>query len=159
MITTPWYKYPWAWFLLFLPLCAVIGSFTSLYFAVSTDLSLSSDDYYKEGQNINAELARIQLAKDMNLSFELECDNNYILLKQLSGPNIDMPIQLKFIHSTLDYRDRHFLLEKNKEGVYYQEIEPLLKEKFHLLLTAVEQNWKLKRTVTFENVNPSILFQ
>ncbi|MGL4901125.1 MAG: FixH family protein, partial [Shewanella sp.] len=42
----PWYKQFWPWFLIILPLCAVIASFATLKIALTNSDALVAEDYY-----------------------------------------------------------------------------------------------------------------
>ncbi|MCF1439106.1 MAG: FixH family protein, partial [Shewanella sp.] len=49
----PWYKQFWPWFLITLPLCAVIASLATMKIAVDNKDALVAEEYYKEGKAIN----------------------------------------------------------------------------------------------------------
>ena len=63
----PWYRQPWPWFLIALPLTAVIGGLITFYLAASGWDGPVTEDYYKQGLAINAELSRATRARDLGI--------------------------------------------------------------------------------------------
>ena len=100
-----WYKQFWPWFLIILPLCAVIASFTTLKIALTNSDSLVAEDYYKEGKAINMDLSKVKYAKQIGMNFLLEQTNNEILLTQQGGPASQAALKVEFYHPTIADRD------------------------------------------------------
>mgnify|MGYP003639778068 FL=1 len=65
----PWYKQFWPWFLIILPMCAVIASLTTLKIALDNSDSLVAEDYYKQGKAINMDLRKIKYAQQIGMKF------------------------------------------------------------------------------------------
>ncbi|MGD2117256.1 MAG: FixH family protein [Chromatiales bacterium] len=70
----PWYKQFWPWFLISLPMSAVIGSLITINLALTDKDGLVKDDYYKQGLAINVDLARRQFAKDLGIEADINFD-------------------------------------------------------------------------------------
>lgn len=70
----PWYKQFWPWFIISLPLSAVIGGIATLVLALQSPNSMVVDDYYKAGLAINETLARERAAAEQGLSALLRHD-------------------------------------------------------------------------------------
>ena len=54
--TGPWWKFPHVWMIVAGPAIVVVAAFVTLYLAVSRPDPLVSNDYYKEGIEINKAL-------------------------------------------------------------------------------------------------------
>ena len=62
----PWYREPWPWFLILLPMSAVVASMITIWLAVKSADGLVEDDYYKQGIGINKILDRDQAAENLH---------------------------------------------------------------------------------------------
>jgi hypothetical protein len=49
---TPWYREPWPWILMALPLSAVIASFASLFIAISHPDPLVTEHAWEDGKRL-----------------------------------------------------------------------------------------------------------
>ena len=65
---TPWYKEPWAWFIVGIIAVAVCWGVFQLSMAFRNADSVVIDDYYKNGKTINEDLTRDQNAQKMDSS-------------------------------------------------------------------------------------------
>lgn len=65
---TPWYRQGWPWFLISLPALAVVGGIITAIIAIRTNDGTVTDDYYKRGLAINAEVARADAARELGLT-------------------------------------------------------------------------------------------
>ena len=83
----PWYRQFWPWFIIALPLTAVIASITTLIIAAHDPDGLVADDYYKQGLAINQILDRERRAQTLGLSGLLRVDTStQRILLTLDGP-------------------------------------------------------------------------
>ena len=141
--TQPWYKQFWPWFLISLPLSAVIAGITTIFIAMDKPDGLVVDDYYKEGLAINRELAREQLAADLGISTQLQLSDDQLLL-QLTG-KIPLPEKLvvKFIHPTKANSDKSWTLIKNQQNLYSATITPLAGINWHIKIEPEHGTWRL----------------
>lgn len=94
----PWYKYPFVWFAISIPLAAVIAGIGMIWLAVTTDDGLVADDYYKQGLAINKSLEREHLASKLGISADFEYDSalNRVLLSFDKGKLPKYPVDLSF---------------------------------------------------------------
>jgi len=74
MDTLPWYRQPWPWFLIALPVVAVLGCSATLLLALRSSDEVVAADYYRRGLAINVELARRERAAQLGLTLELAAD-------------------------------------------------------------------------------------
>lgn len=94
----PWYRYPFVWFALSIPMAAVIAGIGMIWLAVTTDDGLVADDYYKQGLSINKSLERERMASKLGISADFEYDSelNRVLLSFDKGSLQDYPVDLSF---------------------------------------------------------------
>lgn len=102
----PWYKQFWPWFLIFLPMCAVVGSFVTLGLFTKNSVDLVSENYYQEGKGINVDLTKIHVAKGFKLNASVVSTPEGITFKLDKGKLPLYPaLKVKFTHRTLPDRD------------------------------------------------------
>lgn len=118
---TPWYKQFWPWFLISLPLTAVIGSMITINYAFTDADGLVKDDYYKEGLAINQDKARKHIAEDLGVQAQTIVDINSGVIKTILNDaavgNLDK-LQVKMIHPTRANNDMNIILDKTDTNTY-----------------------------------------
>ncbi len=154
----PWYKQFWPWFLIALPLSAVIGSFTTLYVFTQHSVSLVAQDYYTKGKAINLDLSKVHIANSFSLQAQIVSDSDQVILTLDKGQLANYPALLvTFTHRTL--ADRDFIRSVTPdasgryrmrspapiEGPWFVEVEPITKE------------WLLQGKVNFPSTAPTRL--
>lgn len=149
----PWYRHPWPWFLILLPMTAVVASMITIWLAVTSADGLVADDYYKEGMAINKTLKRDQAALAMGLKAELQLDGEVIRIK-LEGNQTTLPdsLRLRLVHPTQSGRDQALSLQKSGPNDYVLVIKGLPVEtvlpgqRWQVILEAPESDWRLTGT-------------
>ncbi len=116
----PWYRQFWPWFIIALPLTAVIASIATLIIAAHDPDGLVADDYYKQGLAINQTLDRERRAQTLGLSGLLRVDTSTQRISlTLEGP-LDARDQkdmvLRMIHPTRPNLDRTLTLNSDGHG-------------------------------------------
>ena len=101
----PWYKQFWPWFLILLPLCAVVASINLLFTALDNSDSLVAEDYYKEGKAINMDLRKINYAKQIGMQYQAKIDDNMVEITQHGGPAYTAALNIDFYHRTIKESD------------------------------------------------------
>lgn len=71
---SPWYRHGWVWFVIAIPLAAVLGGIVTVFLAVRSSDGVVAADYYKRGLAINEELSRHDRARALGLTLELMAD-------------------------------------------------------------------------------------
>lgn len=114
----PWYREPWPWVLIALPLSAVIAGFITLMIAIENQDGLVAEDYYKQGLAINRVLEREARAAALGLSAQVMISDERIRIG-LTGP-ADLPasVVVRFIHPTRSGLDRSIVLGAIANGWY-----------------------------------------
>lgn len=148
---TPWYREPFVWLLISLPLAAVVGGFVTLALAIHSDDGLVVDDYYRKGREINRVLARDDAALRLELASDLEFDPERQLVRaRLSGaPSLEAParLHLRLLHATRGGFDRELDLERTADGSYHALLPSLPPGRWHVQLEAAD--WRLVGSLVF----------
>lgn len=126
-----WYKQFWPWFLIALPLTAVIGSMITINIAFTDADGLVKDDYYKEGLAMNRDIARKQNAKNLGIEAQgnIDVSNETVsfLLNDAAIGNVN-ELSLSMIHPTRADNDMIIALNestpKTFTGKLSQKINP-----------------------------------
>ncbi|MCC2604009.1 FixH family protein [Planctobacterium marinum] len=153
-----WYKQFWPWFLITIPAISMVLGFTIVYLAVTSENSMVSDDYYKEGKAINQSISKKRMAKQLNLVAALTLQENriYVTFQQALPPDA-AALKLDFFHATLQDKDFFVMLTRNAEGVYSGELRNETKGKWRLTLTPFDESWKIRKTVSLPIASDIIL--
>lgn len=142
-----WFKQFWPWFLIILPLCAVIGGILTVMIATGNKPEMVVDDYYSKGKAINKDLTLIKNARVNNISALItQADNELII--NLTGVQDKSSIQLFLFHSTQSKRDLSQLLTADGNGHYRYQTEQLLMGKWQVRIEPFDKSWRLQSTVT-----------
>jgi len=92
---SPWYKEPWPWLLMSLPLTAIVAGLATWGIAYRSDDGLVAKDYYKQGMTINRVLARQERAVQMGLTAEFRHEGDRVILQLESNRALAFPSQLR----------------------------------------------------------------
>ena len=157
--TTPWFKQFWPWFLISIPFITICYCALMIYMAITTENSLVSDNYYKDGLAINQSLSMDKKAKELNISAELNSFESSRVSLKLNGDFSETPsfLTLKLLHPTIDGRDIDIKLLPEPGGIYSALLETPLKGRWHIDIISQDATWRLKGESTFPSSNPLIL--
>jgi uncharacterized protein len=114
----PWYREPWPWILIALPLSAVIAGFATLIIAIEHQDGLVAEDYYKQGLAINRVLERESRAIALGLSAQVMISGERIRIGLAGAGDLPATIVVRFIHPTRSGEDRSIVLEAIANGWY-----------------------------------------
>ncbi|VEF26155.1 Uncharacterized protein conserved in bacteria [Shewanella baltica] len=146
-----WYKQFWPWFLIILPLCAVVASFTTLKIALTNSDSLVAEDYYKDGKAINMDLSKVKYAKQIGMNFLLEQTNNEILLTQQGGPASQAALKVEFYHPTIADRDIKLTATADASNVYRITVPATLFGPWEVRLESYDGKWRIHQRVELKD--------
>ncbi len=142
---TRWYREPFVWLLIALPLTAVIASFVTLGLAITSDDGVVEDDYYRRGKEINLVLARDQAAATRGLQGRVELDDakHQLLIRLTARAQATIPdnVELKFLHATRSGIDHIMILARQSDGSYHAPLPQLAQGHWNVQLAA--QDWRL----------------
>jgi len=150
----PWYKQFWPWFLMALPLCAVIGSFTTLAIFSKNSVSLVAKDYYKKGKGINIDLSRIKQAEKLGLSASVLSDSDHVSVQFNKGKLKFYPaLTVTFTHRTLADRDFQKVVSSDANGNYLIFLDSELNGPWFVEIEPHTKMWLLQGKVSFPAKN------
>lgn len=155
----PWYRVPFVWLLVSLPLAAVVGGFVTLALAIHTDDGLVVDDYYRKGREINRVLARDDAALRLRLASDIEFDAERRLVRaRLTGaPAFEQParLHLRLLHATRGGFDREVDLDRTADGSYHALLPSLPPGRWHVQLEAAD--WRLVGSAVFPGASRLVM--
>lgn len=144
----PWYKEPYVWMLIGIPLSSVIMGVFFISQAVSTKDTLVRDNYYKDGLAINQEMQWDKKAENLDVQLEFTIANNEVNLTLLNSrqvaPNV---LQFKLSHATLKDLDRDSLLQLGEDNRYKGFIENMSDGKYYIMVESLEQQWRRRGSI------------
>ena len=143
----PWYKQPWLWFVLSVPITSVILSSIMVTVAVVGKDSLVSDNYYKDGMAINQTIEQDKLAMSLGITSVITLNEGIALVSIQSDK---MPPQafltLKLLHPTKSSKDVIVKLLPTANG-FIGDIPPLIEGRRYLDLYAYDNSWRIREEV------------
>ena len=139
-----WYREPYVWLLIAIPLSSVLVGMTMLVLATRSDDGLVADDYYRRGLQINQDLARDRIAGQLGLNARLSFDSGTLRLQlHAADPSFQFPAQLRlrFSHATRKGRDVQLVLNARAEAAYDAPAPKLSAGRWYLEVAAAD--WRL----------------
>lgn len=144
----PWYKEPYVWLIIALPLSAVIGGIITIRLAIISDDGLVDDDYYQDGLAINQVLDRDAVAKKLGLDATIVLDTEHQQMRiDLAAPaNFTKPriLLAHLMHATRKGFDQVVKLSQAPEG-YYHGLLPEIPAG-HWYIEIESGNWRLLKS-------------
>ncbi len=154
----PWYKQFWPWFLIALPLCVVIASFTTLAIFSNNAVSLVAEDYYKKGKAINIDLSRIKEAQALELSASVVSNQRAVSVQLNKGKlESNPPLIVTFTHRTLANKDFQKVVNPDASGVYRILLQQELSGPWFVEVEPHTKEWLLQGRVTFPSTSATPL--
>lgn len=155
--TKPWYKYPWVWVLIAIPIISIILSFSMLWTAISHKDAEVDDDWYKKGKAVTQDFARDDYASALTLSANFSIEANNAIISMVSPYNLDQntlpaTLTLAFSHPTDAKRDLTLTLQKQADGRYIGALNQSLSGRYYLTLSSAV--WRLKDSVFLPLATP-----
>jgi hypothetical protein len=151
----PWFKQPWLWFVLSIPIASVILSSIMVTVAVVGKDSLVSDNYYKDGMAINQTIEQDQLANSFGLKPILNINGTEVKLELVSA--LDIPTQafltLKLLHPTVSDKDIILKLLPSGNGLYLGDLPHAIEGRRYIDLYAFDNSWRLREEVFTPVIN------
>lgn len=150
----PWFKQPWLWFVLSVPIASVILSSIMVTVAVVGKDSLVSDNYYKDGMAINQTIEQDLLADELKLAPLLSVVDNAVIM-ELNGDTTHPAfkkqafITLKILHPTVSDEDVIIKLLPTPSGQFVGELPESILGRRYLDVYAFDESWRIREEVTF----------
>jgi hypothetical protein len=154
----PWYREPWVWLLIALPLTSVIGGMITIYIAVTTSDGLVVDDYYRRGKAINRDLARDRAAAGYRLQAHVDVDperRRVVLILQSVDYELPATVSLAFLHPTRAGHDQTVELQRVDVDRYTGTVSGLSSGNWYVQLSA--DDWRLSGALTLPQAATTVL--
>lgn len=154
----PWYKQFWPWFLITLPVCAVVASCYTFYIAATDPADLVVADYYKEGKAINLELTELNAAQSRHIRATVTQVPGGLDMV-LSGDDLEpgLAVKLSLHHATLARNDFDRMLTANAAGVYHLALDHPMAGRWHLQAEPFDGQWRVQAQVDFDEEHQAVL--
>ncbi len=157
----PWYKQFWPWFIIAIPLSAVIAGIAMIIVSVDGADTLVKEDYYKEGLAINKQFEKSRKASELEITAEIVLIEGKLSLSVTSAKPIVENLSLDFRHATIDSKDFSVKLQQTSNGKYFallsqQQLDQIM-GKWYLTLSPFSSSWHLKSQWTLPNKSPLML--
>jgi len=154
----PWFKEPYVWMLIGIPLSSVLVGIFFITTAVQNKDTLVRDNYYKDGLAYNSELQWDKHAKAMDIRLEILVEGNDLKLTMLNS-RLDPPSTLKITlgHPTIPEKDResHTQLTENKQFLGF--VEAMEDGRYYFLVESAEQQWRVRKDIWIKNGIPTAI--
>lgn len=142
----PWYRQPLVWMVIAIPLSSVVMGIAMLVLSIKTYDGLVTDDYYKQGLQINRSLERDAVAERFALSSEvrLGAPGGVIDVLIEGSPSFQAPemVDLRLLHATRSGLDQYIPMRRVAAGRYRSGRPDLAPGKWYLQLNA--DGWRLR---------------
>ncbi len=140
-----WYREPFVWVLIVIPMTAVVMGFLILYYSITTEDGLVDDDYYQDGLAINQVLDRDNAARQYGLTamLQLHYTGGDVAVQLHPGKLAPLPqqIKVKWMYATRSGHDQRTTITGDGHGLYQGPIPKLVPGHWYVQLEA--GNWRL----------------
>jgi len=144
-----WYREPYVWLVISIPITAVIAGTVTAWLAVRSDDGLVADDYYRQGLEINKTLARDQAAGSYALEAQVAFDQEkkllHVTLRGNDQFHVPETITLTFLHPTRGGLDRRVMLRRVSGAIYEAALPELPAHHWYLQIEA--DDWRIMQTL------------
>lgn len=158
----PWYRQFWPWFIIALPLTAVIAGIATWIIAARDPDGLVADDYYKQGLAINQTLDREHRARALGLSGLVRIDSAaQRLVLTLEGRTDDTRARgdliLRMIHPTRPHLDHTLTLKAEAGNRWSVPLEHTAAGRWHLQVEPTTGEWRLNGRLALPEQQQAVL--
>lgn len=161
----PWYRQPWAWFLLtpLITIVIVMTAFITVSVKMADDVVV--DNYSREGRMYNERVEQDVRAKELNLRAEIEFDlDTFEAWLTLTGEADPESLVLLLQHPTEADLDQVLLLKRTAAGRYRGDLDTSLAYRRYLQLfegdseaDRTQAAWRLKAELNFSDQHSVIM--
>lgn len=149
---THWYKEPWMFLVMGVPIAAILWGVVIVTLATNGKDSLVSDSYYKDGMAYTENREFRNKAKRLQLTATMTYNDGEIRAN-IAGYLDENPsfLRIQIIHPTLETEDETVLLQQTDDGTYFGLADKNHLGKRKLWLQSPEQEWMIKDEGLIEN--------
>lgn len=148
----PWYKEPYVWMLIGIPLSSVIVGIFFITTAVQNKDSLVRDNYYKDGLAYNSEVQWDKKAKELGVKVDITVSGNDLTLTLLSSrQTAPSTLSVSLGHPTIPEKDRASHVQLKEGKTYLGFVDAMEDGRYYLLLECPEQQWRIRKDIWIKN--------
>jgi len=144
--TTPWYKQFWPWFLIFLPLSAVVAGVITFIIAQNNQPELVSSNAYKEGLTININKDLQANAIKLGIKHKIIIGSSTLSLHLSGLKQTTEYIQLKLRHSTISQHDKSLKLLRISDSVFQAPFILPISGKWYITIRDPSASWEISQS-------------
>jgi uncharacterized protein len=127
---TPVNKWVWPGLLIALPASVIVASVTTAVFMVGRPDGLVASDYYKQGKAINAQLVKIERARELGLAaIEFDASDRRVRMRFLDARARPGTVEFVFAHPIDESKDIRQIIAPSADDVYELAIATPLQER------------------------------
>ncbi len=157
-MTSPWYKHFWPWFIIGILGAVIIKTIIAVILFNNNQVSLVTEDYYKEGKAISIDLSKINVAKAFQLNAHVSSKENVILITLDKGKTPNFPaLNVQLSHRTLEEKDIKTMLTSDASGNYKLTLDEMISGPWFLKLSPHNSEWLIQGKVNFPSSIPTQL--
>lgn len=146
----PWYREPWPWYLMAGPFIVVVAGIVTAWIAYATNDGLVTDDYYKQGLNVDRTLARNREAERLGIEVRTKFTAEGVDLSVSAAPGVEFgappALNLTLSHPTRAGLDQTVRLPE-KNGRYGGEFRLPASGHWLVLIEDEAQRWRVMGNV------------
>jgi len=161
---TPWYREPWAWYMVAILMVTFAWGAVQVYTAFTHQDSVVIDDYYQNGRTINQDMTRSDNAKAMAIVATITIDELTGEVRViLAGKTEQWPPQLTLSFLSPVFQDRDHTIDLTQTpgltsgAAYTGQLSQTISGRYYLQLATADtpipevgydSGWKITREVT-----------
>ncbi len=150
--TKPWYKHPWLWLLIMIPLVSIILSFTMLWVAINNKDPEVEGNWHKNRKAIEQDFSRDNYASALTVTARLETTSPNLVIYIQSPYKLDakaLPdtLTVTLSHPTHQAKDMALTLKKSANGSYSTPLSNQVLGRYYVDISTSE--WRLNGMVVF----------
>ncbi len=146
--TKPWYKYPWPWVLIAIPVFTALKAVHTVVVMQQHKPEIVIDDYYTEGKNINLQLSKYREAALRNMDARILVAGNRAVIRFTENQVLGDKIHLDFYHPTLSAQDFAVDAERSGELLYVATLPKTPNGRWRLTVSDDSEEWRLRANLT-----------
>lgn len=144
-----WYREPYVWFLIAVPLAAVIGGIITAELAIESNDGLVVDDYYKQGLEINRVIERDDAAAKLGIQADIQLSREQHTFRLFLTGNARFTapgkVNVSFLHATRSGFDEHLSIPRKDKNLYQAQLPQLEKGRWYIQIETGD--WRVLKTI------------
>lgn len=149
-VAKPWYREPWPWYLMFGPFVVIVAGLATAWIAYATNDGLVTDDYYKQGLNVDRTLARNREAERLGIEARARFTAEGVSVGLTPAPGVEFGVppslSLTLSHPTRAGLDQTVRLTANN-GRYSGNLRLPASGHWLVLIEDEAQSWRVMGNV------------